>query len=229
MAWPSASSRTKTWGTEILTAGDLDGQFDILHQYNNDQLNGTTGHKHSGGTSDGPQIPLASGVSGILPVANGGTGVSAVQMIGEIKMWSTSTAPSNYNLCDGSAISRTTYATLYALIGTTFGSGDGTTTFNVPDFRGLMPVCQNASDSNFDQLKTPTTYVGEKTHTLLVGEIPGLAYTVAADSGANPSTTSFLGRSGSPTGTFTGTTSGGGGTHNNMPPYMVIQFIIRIQ
>lgn len=77
MAWPSSSARTKTWGTEILTAGDLDGQFDILHTYNNDQLNATTGHKHSGGTSDGPQIPLSTGISGILPVANGGTASSA--------------------------------------------------------------------------------------------------------------------------------------------------------
>lgn len=73
MAWPSTSARTKAWGTEILTAGDLNGQFDILHTYNNDQLNGTTGHKHSGGTNDGPLLPLTTAVSGILPVANGGT------------------------------------------------------------------------------------------------------------------------------------------------------------
>lgn len=63
MAWPSASARTKTWGTEILTSGDLDGQFDILHQYNNDQLNGTTGHQHTGGTSEGPILNLASAVN----------------------------------------------------------------------------------------------------------------------------------------------------------------------
>lgn len=60
MAWPSSSARTKTWGTEILTAGDLDGQLDLLHQYNNDQLNATTGHKHTGGTSDGPLINPAT-------------------------------------------------------------------------------------------------------------------------------------------------------------------------
>lgn len=81
MAWPSSSARTKTWGTEILTSGDLDGQFDILHQYNNDQLNGTSGHTHSGGTSEGPQLPLTSAVTGILPIANGGTGLSTLAAI----------------------------------------------------------------------------------------------------------------------------------------------------
>lgn len=52
-------------------------------------------------------------------------------------------------------------------------------------------------------------------HTLSTAEVPSLTYTVAADSGANPSTTSFLGRSGSPSGTFTGNTSGGGGGHTH--------------
>jgi microcystin-dependent protein len=45
------------------------------------------------------------------------------------------TAPSGYLECDGSAVSRTTYAALYAAIGTTWGSGDGSTTFNLPDLR----------------------------------------------------------------------------------------------
>lgn len=45
-------------------------------------------------------------------------------------------APSGYLMCDGSAVSRTTYSALYAVIGNAFGSGDGSTTFNVPDFRG---------------------------------------------------------------------------------------------
>lgn len=76
MAWPSASARTKTWGTEILTAGDLDGQLDLLHQYNNDQLNATTGHGHTGGTSDGKQLSLTTAVTGILPIANGGLNIT---------------------------------------------------------------------------------------------------------------------------------------------------------
>lgn len=55
---------------------------------------------------------------------------------GSIIMYAASTAPAGYLECDGSAISRTTYADLFAVIGTTFGSGDGSTTFNIPDLRG---------------------------------------------------------------------------------------------
>lgn len=74
MAWSSNSARTKTWSTEVLTAGDLHTQLDLLHTYNNDQLNGTTGHGHTGGTNDGKKIVLTTAVSGTLPLANGGTG-----------------------------------------------------------------------------------------------------------------------------------------------------------
>ena len=48
-------------------------------------------------------------------------------------------SPPGYLLCDGSDVSRTTYAYLFSLIGTTFGSGDGSTTFNVPTCTGLIP------------------------------------------------------------------------------------------
>lgn len=49
-------------------------------------------------------------------------------------------APTGYLLCDGSAVSRTTYAALFTSIGETYGSGNGSTTFNVPDLRGRIPV-----------------------------------------------------------------------------------------
>ncbi len=51
-------------------------------------------------------------------------------------MFARSTAPSGYLKCNGAAISRTTYAALFSAIGTTFGAGDGSTTFNIPDLRG---------------------------------------------------------------------------------------------
>jgi len=58
---------------------------------------------------------------------------------GMIQMCGKSTAPSGYLLCNGVAVSRTTYADLFTAIGTTFGVGDGSTTFNLPDFRGIFP------------------------------------------------------------------------------------------
>lgn len=59
---------------------------------------------------------------------------------GTILMFAATPAPTGWLICDGSAISRTLYSELYRLIGTNFGSGDGTTTFNVPDMRGRIPV-----------------------------------------------------------------------------------------
>lgn len=56
---------------------------------------------------------------------------------GTIAAFGVTTAPSGYLKCNGAAVSRTTYADLYAVIGTTFGTGDGSTTFNVPDLRGV--------------------------------------------------------------------------------------------
>jgi len=52
--------------------------------------------------------------------------------IGSVQLWPTGTAPAGWEFCDGQAISRTTYADLFTLIGTTYGSGDGSTTFNLP-------------------------------------------------------------------------------------------------
>ena len=73
--------------------------------------------------------------------ANGVT--NATLPAGAIMMWGTNTAPTGWLLCDGSAVSRTTYSGLFAVISTTFGSGDGSTTFNVPDMRGRFPLGQD--------------------------------------------------------------------------------------
>jgi microcystin-dependent protein len=69
--------------------------------------------------------------------------------LGSITMWAggTGDVPSGWNLCNGGAISRTTYSDLYTLIGTTFGSGDGSTTFNVPDMRDRFVVGAGTSYS----------------------------------------------------------------------------------
>jgi len=66
--------------------------------------------------------------------------VSASTPIGSIVEYAGSTAPTNWLLCYGQAISRTTYATLFGIIGTTYGAGDGSTTFNLPDKRGRVSV-----------------------------------------------------------------------------------------
>lgn len=59
---------------------------------------------------------------------------------GEIKMWPNNSLPLGYLFCDGAAVSRSTYGNLFGIIGTTYGAGDGSTTFNLPDFRDRMPI-----------------------------------------------------------------------------------------
>lgn len=80
-------------------------------------------------------------------------------------------APQGYLLCDGSAVSRTTYATLFAVIGTTFGTGDGSTTFNVPDLSGRVPL-------GVSQAHALGTTGGSETVTLTESELPSHVHEV---------------------------------------------------
>lgn len=114
--------------------------------------------------------------------------------------------------------------TIYA---TNYGKGDGSTTFNVPDLRGYTPYGYKSSDANFDALNVPNTYVGAKTHTLVTGEIPAHTHSQIVTDASPGSGAGFTGSgtyalSGSQT-----SSTGGDGAHNNMPPYVVVNFIIK--
>lgn len=60
--------------------------------------------------------------------------------VGTVTQYAGSSAPTGYLLCDGSAVSRSTYADLFTILSTTYGAGDGSTTFNLPDLRGRVPM-----------------------------------------------------------------------------------------
>lgn len=71
---------------------------------------------------------------------NGTTGeISLAVPAGVVVFYASSTLPGGFLKANGAAVSRTTYSALYAAIGTTFGTGDGSTTFNLPDMRGYFP------------------------------------------------------------------------------------------
>jgi microcystin-dependent protein len=118
---------------------------------------------------------------------------------------------------------------LYAVIGTTYGIGDGASTFNIPDFRGLFPVGQKVADANFDALKTPTTYVGEKTHTLTTPEIPAHTHSIVNKDDESGQDDVIVGRATGTQRTYNTGSAGGDGAHNNLPPYIVINFAIKYQ
>ena len=96
---------------------------------------------------------------------------------GSINAWSTNTAPTGWQLCDGTAVSRTTYAALFAVIGETYGAGDGTTTFNLPNLKGRAIVGRDSAQTEFDTLAETG---GAKTHTLTSAEIPAHQHNVSA-------------------------------------------------
>ena len=80
---------------------------------------------------------------------------------GALHIYGGTTAPTGWLLCDGSAVSRATYADLFGAIGTNFGSGDGSTTFNLPDMRGRVPVGYAASGGQRRRLNTrPQRFAG---------------------------------------------------------------------
>lgn len=86
---------------------------------------------------------------------------------GEIMFYAANSAPTGYLKANGAAVSRTTYATLFTAIGTTFGTGDGSTTFNVPDMRGYFArgwVDNGTIDSGRAFGSTQTGMVGTHNH-----------------------------------------------------------------
>ena len=149
--------------------------------------------------------------------------------IGIILPFSDDTIPEGYMLCDGRAISRTTYSSLFSIIGTIYGEGDGSTTFNIPNLKGRVPVGQDTSDSDFDTLGE---IGGEKVHTLTVNEIPSHNHNIGWSNTTNLITTGQQGIPGQAPNnrvdswkTFS---TGGDQSHNNLQPYQVVNYIIKV-
>ena len=107
------------------------------------------------------------------PGSGGGGSIVEALPAGSIIEWGGATAPANWLIADGSAVSRTTYASLFAAIGTTFGAGDGSTTFNLPDMRGRVPVGKNGG--TFGTLGATG---GAETVALTLAQMPGHSHAV---------------------------------------------------
>ena len=90
----------------------------------------------------------SSKLTGALPAIDGSslTGIEGTKT-GTIMAWSSASVPTGFLECDGTAVSRTTYATLFAEIGTLYGVGDGSTTFNLPDLQDNVPLGKSGTKS----------------------------------------------------------------------------------
>jgi microcystin-dependent protein len=165
--------------------------------------------------------------------------------IGTVSMYAGATAPAGHLLCDGSAVSRTTYSALFAVLSTTYGAGDGTTTFNVPNLKGRVVVGLDSSDADFDTLGETR---GAKTHTLADSEIPNKQGTISTHDDSNGtnlynvdgvfSSSTVVSNKYKAGGATTGTNAnsisvirfnngGGGQAHNNIQPSLVMNYIIK--
>lgn len=150
--------------------------------------------------------------------------------VGTILYYSGSDIPEGWKKCNGEAISREVYSELFEVIGTRYGSGDGVNTFNLPDFRERVAVGY-AGDGVFDLGSNG----GEKTHTLTVDEIPPHKHQIKTNnddwnntqSGGNYGTTKDGTTAWYNNNWYTENT-GGGQAHNNMQPYLVVNFIIKV-
>lgn len=156
---------------------------------------------------------------------------------GCVVMTAAAAAPVGWLLCQGQAVSRTDYAALFAAIATQFGTGDGSTTFNVPNLQGRVPAGYSAGDANFGTLGGVG---GEATHALSYSEMPQHSHGISGPtggvlSGAGGGGSGYVNGAGyAPwfgggysAGPATVTVEGGGAAHNNLQPFAVLNFIIK--
>lgn len=158
-------------------------------------------------------------------------------MAGEMKTTASDNLREGYLWCDGAAVSRTEYADLFAEIGTKFGAGDGSSTFNVPDMRGRVAVGAGQGSALTDR---PLASIGgAETHTLSEAELPTHDHNVHVHRASAPSPDGnrlIMSVSGTQINVhndgwwwpdYKSGNTGGDTAHNNMQPYMAINWIIK--
>ena len=152
-----------------------------------------------------------------LPAINGAN-LSGIEgtATGTIVSWSTSSVPTGFLECDGTAVSRSTYSALFTAIGTTYGSGDGSSTFTLPNMQDKVQVGKSSG-------KALASTGGSETHTLSISELASHNHSGAgagSGTGAGGNVRTIA------SGTSTGST-GGGNAHSIMQPYIALLYIIK--
>ena len=158
---------------------------------------------------------------------------------GSVIAFAGTAAPTDWLLCYGQAVSRTTYAALFAVVSTTYGVGDGSSTFNLPDLRGRVVAGQDdMGGSSANRLTDQSGGLdgdtlgdtgGAETHTLVTGELPASALSHSALTSVGSGGTNAFPGAGT-TGAQSGSTSnmGSGDAHNNVQPTIILNYIIKI-
>jgi microcystin-dependent protein len=150
-------------------------------------LKGSVGGAEFMGVTSAKAVTFASSVTADTLVGTNGVSGPGTIPVGGTILWWTDTLPTNYLWCNHAAVSRTTYAALFALIGTTYGAGDGSTTFNLPDLRDVAPVGKgtmggaSAAGRITNYVTTALgTVIGACLHLLTTGEMPSHTHTATS-------------------------------------------------
>ena len=151
---------------------------------------------------------------------------------GSLMIWATDTAPTGYLLCSGQSVSRTTYSALFTVIGTTYGVGDGSTTFDLPDLRGRVPLGKdNMGGTSADRVTNAQAdslagSEGAEDHVLTEAELANHRHSLTSTSGASGAVFGYEGLQTPGSVLATGFT-GDDDAHNNMQPYITLNYIIK--
>jgi microcystin-dependent protein len=172
-----------------------------------------------------------------LPAVDGSalTGISGTPA-GAVIPFAGTSAPTGWLLCFGQAVSRTTYAALFAITSTTYGVGDGSTTFNLPDLRGRVVAGEDdMGGTSANRLTNQSGGLngdvlgavgGAETHTLVTAELAAHTHTINGASGSG-STNTNLDAASSNTRSEATSSTGSGTAHNNVQPTIILNYIIK--
>ena len=175
--------------------------------------------------------PVGDGNSGDVLSTNGTATLawtspsSSSAPAGTICMFGGSSTPSGWLLCDGQAYSRTVYADLFAAIDETWGEGDQSTTFNVPDLRGRGPIGAGQGSGLTNRSLAGTG--GAETHQLTTNEMPQHNHTYDAVKKISGGDDVCGGNMNAASGNYNTGNAGSDSAHNNMQPWAGVNFIIK--
>jgi microcystin-dependent protein len=231
---------TGTWTLSLLAAATAADGFTV--SVRNSGTGVITVDPNLSETVDGGSTLAINAGESLILYTNGtlwvSVGKSSGVPSGSLVGYGGTAAPAGWLLCDGSAVSRTTYASLFSAISTTYGVGDGSSTFNLPDLRGRVIAGQDdMGGAAASRLTTAAGGVdgatlgavgGSQTHTLTTAQIPSHTHTYDKPSG----TFSYAGGEFSASGgTITAAqatgSAGSGNAHPIVQPTLVANYIIK--